>query len=279
MHVENWALLIPNISSGIYAKMAYGVEQVARERGVNLIFCSFGQDLEKQNEYIQRLMLNRVSGFIIVPAVTHNVQENIVTYSSLLHAHIPFVFCNRDVEGIPAPVIKSNDFYGGYIGTKYLLERNYRKIVYLAPQRYRTSCERCQGYISALLEKGVEIDRSQILISERDTPQMSAEALLHKIEQGDEVDAVFCFDDETALYATRALQDKGIRIPQQIALIGYNNTDVCHTTEPQLTSIAYKSEDIGRMAAHVLSKMIDGHEVPQFSYYLVNPVIIERGSC
>lgn len=116
--------------------------------------------------------------------VARNVLENIGLYRSLCRSQIPFVFCNRDVEGICAPIVKSNDYYGGYIATGHLLQRGYQHIAFIARQRYRTSIDRCQGYISALLQWNVPIDRQKILLMEDSPIPQTCQALLERMDAG-----------------------------------------------------------------------------------------------
>lgn len=278
-NVENWCLIVPDITEAIYASLAGGVESSARERGANVILCNSENSAEKQAEYIARLSLAGIAGFIIVPVVTKNATENIGLYRSLSQSKIPFVFCNRDVEGVSAPIVKSNDFYGGYIATLYLLDRGYKNIAYLARHRYRTSIDRCQGYISALQERNISIERKHILMGDDGTLGDCYTQMRDLLDMETHVDAVLCFNDYIAMEVMRAVQDVGLRIPEDIGIIGYDNIDACASTVPPLTSVAYKTLDIGKMAARVLGKMIEGGEKEGFAYYLMQPEVVVRASC
>ena len=277
-NAENWCLIVPDISEGIYAGLASGVESGASLRGANVILCNSESNAEKQAEYIERLILAGIDGFIIVPVVARNVLENIGLYRSLCRSQIPFVFCNRDVEGICAPIVKSNDYYGGYIATGHLLQRGYQHIAFIARQRYRTSIDRCQGYISALLQWNVPIDRQKILLMEDSPIPQTCQTLLERMDAGMAVDAVFCFNDYHALELMRQLHARGMRVPEDIAIVGYDNIDLCAAASPPLTSVVYKTYDVGKMAARVLGKLLDGKPSDGFAYYLMQPEIVERAS-
>lgn len=276
---ENWCLIVPDISEAIYAGLASGVESAAKERNANVILCNSESNAEKQAEYIERLILAGIDGFLIVPAITRNVTENISLYRSLCRSNIPFVFCNRDVEGVTAPIIKSNDFYGGYIATLHLIDQGYRNIAFLARQRYRTSVDRCQGYISALQQRGIEIDRKRILMLDHQTVEDCGAELLRLLDEGVCMDAVFCFNDSIALEVMRRLQERGVRIPEDMGILGYDNIDACQLAHPPLTTVSYKTVDIGRMAARVLGKLLDEGGKEGFAYYLMQPEIVVRDSC
>lgn len=279
VNAENWCLIVPDISESIYAQMASGVESEARERNANVIICNSESDAKKQAEYIERLIYAGIAGFIIVPVVTRNVLENIELYRSLCRARIPFVFCNRDVEGVFAPVVKSNDYYGGYVATLHLIRQGYRHIAFLARTRYRTSIDRCQGYISALQQSSVEINRQLILLQTDGSYAEACNALIQRLQEGVEMDAVFCFNDYIAVKLIQALNEHGYRVPEDIAIIGYDNISSCAATTPTLTSMSYKSNDVGKMAAHVLGKILDGKSRDAFEYYLIQPELVVRSSC
>lgn len=153
--VENWGVIVPSISEDIYSLLTRGIENIACRHGANIILCNSDNNPEKQRCYIERLLLSGVSGFIIVPIISYNVEVSNILYGTLLKSNIPFVLCNRSVEGIHAPTVRSNDFYGGYIATKHLISKGYRSIAYIAETMYSVSIERCQGYISALNGKGI----------------------------------------------------------------------------------------------------------------------------
>ena len=86
----------------------------------NLILCNFDHSLEKQTQYIRRLLLTGVDGIIIVPVLREHIQETKQPYSVMMDAKRPIVFCNMALDGIRAPIVVSNGFFGGYLATKHL---------------------------------------------------------------------------------------------------------------------------------------------------------------
>lgn len=278
-NAENWCLIVPNITETIYNQLASGVGSVARDRNANVIVCSAENSAEKQMELIKRLVMASVDGFIIVPAITTSAEENIGLYRSLRKSKIPFVFCNRDVEGVFAPIVKSNDFYGGYIATLHLIDHGYQNIAYLTRQYYRSSVDRCQGYVSALQHRNIEIERRRILMPSESRVQDCGERLNGLLRSNIPVDAVFCFNDSIAMEAMEVIRARGYRISEDIGVIGYDNLDICDGLEPPLTSVAYQIVDIGKMAARVLGKHIDGKAPEGFAYYLMEPEVIAKASC
>ena len=278
--VENWGVIVPSISEDIYSLLTRGIENIACRHGANIILCNSDNNPEKQRCYIERLLLSGVSGFIIVPIISYNVEVSNILYGTLLKSNIPFVLCNRSVEGIHAPTVRSNDFYGGYIATKHLISKGYRSIAYIAETMYSVSIERCQGYISALMEKGYEIDRRMIVIPYEDQKCASYNNMKKLLQGEKKPDAVFCFNDKVAVDVCRAVQDMGMSVSKDVGIIGYDNNIYASMNHPPITSVSFKSLEIGEKSAEILVKLIIGEKLnSNFNEYLYQPTIVERESC
>lgn len=279
-YVDNWCVIVPSIMGDIYPSLIQGIENIAQKYGTNIILCNSDNDADKQERYIRRLLVSGVSGFIIVPIISETIELSYRLYGTLLDSKIPFVFCNRGVEGIRAPLVKSNDFYGGYIATKHLLKKGYRRIAYMARPKYQTSVERCQGYISALLEEGIEIDRHLIVMSQQGDGETCFQLAKKLLQEVNAPDAFFCFNDNVAHDVCRAVQSCGLKISEEVGIIGYDNIASAASAVPPITSMAYKSVEIGEKAANILANRIKGIDPgSNFDYYLFQPSIVERESC
>lgn len=278
--VDNWCVIVPNVMEDIYPSLIRGIENVGARVGANIILCNSDNDADKQERYIRRLLVSGVAGFIIVPVISDSIETSYRLYGTLLDANIPFVFCNRSVEGVKAPLVKSNDFYGGYIATKLLLSKGYRKISYLAKKKYQTSAERCQGYISALLEWGLKIDRRLIILPRENEDIDCYQAAKKIIADNNCPDAIFCFNDYVAQEVCKAVIACGKKVSDDIGIIGYDNITSVASFLPSISSVAYKSVEIGEMAAGILADSISGKDPgSNFDSYLFQPIIVERESC
>lgn len=277
-NVKTWCLIVPDISVDVYAKLALGVERAAQEFQANVILYNSGHDIEKQSDYIERLLLSGVDGFIIVPVITTKIEKIGKLYHSLVNSQVPFVFCNRDIEGVHVPIVKSNDFYGAYLATKHLIRKGYRNIAFVSDQRYRTSIDRCQGYVSALQDANLPVERKRIVMPESEQ-EKDYDVLFRKLFHAQvPLDAIFCFNDSVGCEAVRYICASGLAVSDDIGIIGYDNSDACRSVEPALTSVSYRAEEIGRVAATILEEGIE-HRKDGFNYYLIEPHIVERRSC
>jgi DNA-binding LacI/PurR family transcriptional regulator len=276
----SWGMIVRDVRVGFYADLVRGVENVAQSHGVNIILCNSDSDFEKQEQYIKRMSNFGISGLIISPVVGPDMTKNYRLYCQLTELKIPYVFCNRNAEGINAPVVTTNDYYGGYIATKHLLEKGYRNIAYIAYQKFRTSVDRFQGYVTALLEHGVKINRDIIAIEDKSQTQPSGyEAMQKFLASGQKVDAVFCFNDNVAQGAYQAIAEAGLAVSDDIGVVGYDDSDICEKSTPTLTSVTLNNLVIGTKAAEVLYKQMNQENLSDFEFYLFQPDLVVRESC
>jgi DNA-binding LacI/PurR family transcriptional regulator len=280
VHKGNWGVIVPDVAKEFYSKVVRGVENVAQRYGINLILCNSDYDFDKQEQYIKRLNHSGVSGIILVPIISKGIGDSNRLQNQLTELKVPFVFCTRNAEGINAPVISSNNFYGGYIATKHLLEMGYRNIANVSQYKNRTNLERSQGYIAALQEYQIEVNRKIIRFDDKSqAPLLGYEAMKKLLASGEIVDAVFCTSDDLIQGIYKAIAEAGLTVSDDIGVVGYNGSDLCEKLIPALTSIAFKNLEIGSRAAEVLYKQINGEPLTEFELYLFQPDLVVRDSC
>lgn len=277
---DNWCIIVPNIVDPIYSGLVSGISKIAQKRNANIILCNSDNDSSKQEKYIRRLLVSGVAGFIIVPVITDDLAENYRLYNNLIRSNVPFIFCNRSVDGVIAPVVTSNDFYGGYIATKHLIDNGYKKVAFVSKHKYRTSMDRCQGYMSALLENNIEINRRRIIIPASEKQPIDYCQETRKLLEKGEIDAIFCFNDSIAIQIADVVKSVGLKISDDVGIIGYDNIEACKSYNPPLSSVSYKIAEIGEKAADVLCDLCYEKKAPsRFEYYLFQPDVIPRESC
>lgn len=278
----NWGVIVPNIMESIYPSMVRGIENIAQKNEFTITLCNSDNSVKKQERYVQQLIRSGAAGIIIVPVITDDPRKIYALYEQLYKVQMPLVFCNRNVPKIDVPFVTSNSFYGGYLATKHLVGRGYQHIAYISRENYCTSMERCQGYLAALVEAGLEIDRHIIVLhgkencSNEEAGYMEMNRLL-AVDSA--IDAVFCFNDYVARGVITAVREHGLRVSEDIGIIGYDNEIFCEIMEPPMTSVSYHNMEIGQKAGELLCDMIQKKEMPEFKYYLYEPEVVERRSC
>lgn len=269
--ISCWGVILPNVVKEVYPEMLSGIESFASVHNRNTIICNSDNDSEKEYNNIVRLIRSDVKGFIITPYISNNVDYRV--YNLLIKNEIPFVFCNRQIDGIRMPFVGNNGFYGGYIATRRLVATGARKIAFISEKRYASSIQRYSGYCAGLESRDIELDENLVLLGYNDKQQIVKLILQHRPE------AIFAFNDTVASVVYSILVDNKITVGKDISLIGYDNSSICNLLPVKLTSVSHKSFEIGYHAANVLYQMQNEKKYPEIDVKLFLPEIVERDSC
>lgn len=275
-NVISWGVILPDITRNTYPGILRGVEDVASQHNINVVICNTDNNSEKQTSYINKLIEADVKGLIIVPAI---VGSDVLSFERLQGQNIPFVFCNRDVNGVNVPKVISNSFYGGYIATRHLIQCGYQKIAYVSHLMYSVSLERYQGYLSALTEAGMETKDDYVIFEDSFRGKAGYESAQKILSRQPRPDAIFAFNDHTAEGVYEAITETGLNVGADIGLVGYDNTDICERLPVKLTSVKFKTYEIGSKAAELLLAIMRGENIPQNKTVILQPALVVRDSC
>ena len=278
--VMNIGVLVPNIMHDTYPGILRGIQDVMQKQSVNVVISNTDNDYVKQQSSIRRLKNSHVDGLLVVPAILNGELMQEQFFNEFQTLGIPLVFCNRGISGIDAPVVCSNNYYGGYLATRHLLERGYDKIAYLSVLHYQTSMARYYGYMAALWERGLSFDETLVRsIPEHSRVEIGYRLMKELLDSNTPVNGVFCFNDQLACGAINAIHESGLRVSDDIGVIGYDNTALCNVPSEPLTSVSFKKYEIGRKAAELLLQMIRNPEQTISREIVFCPEISVRQSC
>lgn len=276
---SNWGIILPNITTDTYPEIIRAVEDVCSEVGINLIICNTDNSIEKQEKYIKQLTDSNVSGIVIVPAIESPFASK-KGFEILKENNIKFVFCNRGVEGFRAPKVVSNDFYGGSIATRHLFANGWKRPAYISKPFYPVSEQRYNGYLNALYEQGIQFNEKLIKFEENFYVERSGyEAMKSLLELPEPPDSVFCFNDVIAEGVYLAIEERGIRAGAEIGVVGYDDSRICESLNPKLTSVRFPKYEIGKRAAEILLRLTCGEEITENYSIVMQPELVIRESC
>ena len=277
--IDNWGLILPNIAKDSYPELVRAVEDVCCASMINLIICNTDNDSQKEYRYMQKLMNSNVSGIIIVPTVNNVLLDG---YRELKDHGIKYVFCNRRVEGLNAPKVVGNDFYGSNLVTKYLLSKGWKKPAYISVPYYSTSEQRYIGYQSALCENNIPLREEYVIFSEtagKSHKKRGYEMMKQLLALPEPPDSVVCFNDMLAVGVYQALEEAGLMPGKDIGVVGYDNTHISAELPVRLTTVRFPSYEIGKKACEILLDMVNGVEYKENHTVIFQPELIIRDSC
>jgi len=270
---KSLGLIIPDITNPFFPVLARGVEDAANDHGYNVIFCNTDNNLRKEELYFEMLQEKMVDGIIFTVASQHTSLDPVIN-----RINIPIVSVDRKIEGIKEEAIVKVDNEGGaFDAVCYLIERGYKAIYHIAgPMSIWTSTERYRGYLRAHKEKDVEVLVDHIMEGEFTTEwgyEAAKKLILNKVK----FDSILCGNDLIALGVYKAFHELGINIPEDIAVVGYDDIYMAGMLVPELTTVRQPAYEMGYKAAELVIKYIN-HEVINKHDYELKTEFIVRGS-
>lgn len=266
-------MLITQSTNPFFAEIVDGVESYCYRQGYTLILCNTGGLVDKQRDYIRMLAGKRVDGLLVVCS---DLDEEL---REMLDGHpdIPKVVMDWGPETSRADKIIDNSEEGGYLATRYLLDHGHTDIACLSGHFEKVVCqERIAGCKRALAEEGLTLPDEWLLEGnfECDTAVIAADKIMAMDKRPT---AVFCFNDIMALGFISRLQEKGIRVPEDISVVGYDNIELSPYFSPPLTTVHQPKRRLGKNAVEILLERIKNksHAKQVFEMF---PEIIERST-
>lgn len=261
--------VVPHLSHTFNVQMLLGVESSLKAEGYQLIFCNSEGDLQSEDRLLRLLEAEGMAGCIVEPVYAEAGERVLRDWSA---KGFPFVMLDRYVTGVDADVVASDHFAGGYAVVRHLIDQGFCDILYLArePLHLTSIVERLQGYRSAMTDAGLT-PRAPFVIagtSERGliqhhgsfTPEETeaVNTIVNLLQGPARPEAIVAVNDLHALLVMEAARRLGLTIPDDIALVGFDDMDFAARCTPPLTTVAQESFQLGVEAAHLLLMRIRG---------------------
>lgn len=245
------ALILPDHSNPFFAQAARGAQEQVRQQDYSLITCNTDEEPDQEAFYISSLLQRKVDGVIIAP--TEEGRKNL---EAMVEAQTPFVVIDRYVEDLPVDQVFSDNKEGGYKATEHLIHLGHKRIGLLVGiPRLTPIIDRTEGYRQALQANGVEVDENLLSdgCSQIEEGYLAMESLLAI----NRLTAVFSTNNMMTLGALRCLKENGVRCPEEISLVGFDDAEWATSISPSLTVVAQQPYEMGFMAAELLFAAID----------------------
>lgn len=248
-------VIIPEIAHFFFSAVISGIEDIAHDAGYHVIITQSNESFEREVMNTKALFNSRVDGILMsVSRETKNYEH----LQSLLDYEIPLVFFDRIVDSLNACKVIVNDEQGAYEATTHLIEQGCYRIAHLAgPQNLAISKNRLNGYKAALADNRYMIDENLIKVCGLGTFE-EAESITNEIlEYRFPPDAIFANNDVAAYGAMMAIRKKKLRIPEDIAIVGFSNWRFSSLIQPALSSVTQPGFKMGQEATRLLMKQIN----------------------
>lgn len=259
-------VIVPRLNSYFMSSVIAGMEQVATAEGYNLIISQSSESVAKEMANVTTMFNSRVDGLL---ASLSYETENIDHFEPFTSKGIPLIFFDRIKEHPQCMGIKIDNYKAAYEATHHLLQQGCRRIMHIGGNPISLVYEeRLRGYKRALSDHKIPIDQKLVLTMNM-SEEAGIEAAEHILKMKHRPDAVFSANDACAIHCMLTLKKAGMRIPDDIAFIGFNNDPMCKVVEPNLTTVNYPGYAMGEAAATQLINHLNGISVLEATNIIV----------
>jgi LacI family transcriptional regulator len=266
-------VIIPDVVHYFFSTVISGIEDVLYERDYNMILCQSNEMWEQEVKNIKTLLSSRVDGILASVAKTTSDFRH---YQSILDKDIPLVFFDRAVEDLKTDSVVIDDETGAYKAVNHLLRTGKKRIIHLAgPEHLNIARNRLNGYLKAMKEYRLTPTEAEIIkCDDIDSAEKIIPELLMRTPRPE---AFFAVNDLTAAETLMIIKRHGLKIPEDIAVVGFTNSQIATLTDPGLTSVDQKGYEMGQIAARLMLDRIEHPGNPIQNKVITSELVI-RGS-
>ncbi len=269
-------VIVPHINRHFFSSVISGIEEVAYKRGFTVTISQSNDNLEKEDKIAHTLFANRFDGLILSIGMETTTFDHLKLFSD---RNIPLVFFDRVVDEIKAHKIVVDDFGGSYQATKHLIKQGAKNIAHIGgPLNLKIYKNRQDGFCQAIKDTGLKLDESYIINNSLTRAEGTA-AIKELFANEKKPDAIFCANDTTALSVIIYLQGIGIKVPDDILIVGFSNEPFSEVVTPSISTIKQPGFLMGQKAAELLVNQINNKkEKPVFETITMPIELIIRNS-
>ncbi|BCJ69335.1 LacI family DNA-binding transcriptional regulator [Polymorphospora rubra] len=270
------AIVVLDVANPFFTDVVHGAEQVIEEAGAMLIVCNSGEDSARERRHLELLEEQRVRGVLITP-VAHGVQPNL---ERLHNRGIPVVLVDRGSGQASRCSVAVDDLLGGRLAMEHLLDQGHRRIAYAGgPFSIPQVADRHAGAAAALTERAVATELHVASTGSLTVAagRRAAEELL-TLPAGHRPTAVICANDLIALGVLQQLTERGLRVPDDVAIVGYDDIEFAGAAAVPLSSVRQPREQLGRTAALLLLEEAEADLVHRHRHVVFQPELVVRRS-
>jgi LacI family transcriptional regulator len=265
-------VLIPDITNPLFPPILRGIEDRLDEAGYTALIVNTDNDAERERVYVETMRARQVDGFI---SATARLDREL---AALAGGGTPLVLVNRSLEDGSVPAVTVDDRQGISLAVAHVVQLGHRRIGHVAgPQNLSTGHRRHVGFIEAMREAGLDAPSQLIRFGAFFTEEEGARAFGELLDASPDITAIVAGNDLMAIGCYDVLEERGLRCPNDVSIVGFNDMPFVDKLRPPLTSVRIPQREIGNVAADLLLEQL-GESSPPASEILLEPALIVRGS-
>jgi LacI family transcriptional regulator len=267
-------VIVPDLMHSYFAEILHGIGEIARATKFQIVIGNSEENVAREMSEVEALR-SRTDGLIIAPCIP---QAKAAAYKRMIDEGANIVLIDRTLDGLDCPMVSTDDVDVGLLATEHLIRLGHRRIGHLRGTTTSTSKRRLEGYKQALQKNGIAVDKS--LICECGLMESDGyRAMKEWFDKGDVPTAIFAVNDPTAIGAMQAMEEAGIRIGEEIAIVGGGNIHYGDMLRVPLTTVSWSRGEMGRSAARLLIQLIEEKFDVMGQKIILSPSLVIRQSC
>lgn len=251
-------VVVPEIAHKFFSSAIAGIQEVVLDKGYNVLICQSNESAEREKQVVSELVSTYVDGIIM--SLAHD-STNLAHVKAAQESGIPVVLFDRTSKELNCSKVVIDHQKAAYYAVKHLIEQGCKRIAHLSGARtLNISQARIRGYLQAIRKFKLQEDDALIIengYNTARTPELIRELFSRELVP----DGISCFNDDVAVVVVRTLKQLGVRVPQDVKVIGFNNEPVCEIVEPELSTVDHPSRKMGEEAARLFLRQIDNMAV------------------
>ncbi|WP_050183805.1 GntR family transcriptional regulator [Domibacillus robiginosus] len=256
---KNIALITTYISDYIFPSIIRGAESVLSEQGYHVTLFSTNNNHQTEREILEKILSGSFDGVIVEPTKSAFSNPNLNYYLNLERQNIPYVMINAYYDELEPLYVAIDDERGGFLQTEFLIKQGYRNIAGFFKTDDIQGVKRMKGFLKAHRKYRIPIEPQNMITyyteEKESKPAHELEQLLGQQGNG-APDALVCYNDELALSLLNILRERDLHVPEDIAIVGYDNSFLAEVSEVKLTTITHPKSDLGREAARLILELV-----------------------
>lgn len=269
-------LVVPDLLHPFFAEIAKALSSALGERGYSLIISSSEENPELEQKEIDQLMARRLDGLVVA-----SCGNDLLSFQRLEKHGVPYVLIDRAFPGLAANYVGIDDEAAGRIATEHLIDQGCKRIAHIRGRENATGVGRFEGYRKTLLRHGMDYSPSLVIsryLVDIESMRLGAEAMRLLLKQRPRPDGVFAYNDPLAIGAMHAILEAGLRLPEDIALIGCGNLHYDPFLRVPLSSVDQNNCQTGEQTAKILLSILDSKVPMQPKSIILEPSLVARAS-
>ncbi|WP_224485169.1 LacI family DNA-binding transcriptional regulator [Robertkochia aurantiaca] len=258
---KNIGIILPEIVHYFFSSVITGIERYATEKGYNVIVCISNESFDKEVINMEMLANGSIDGFIMSLSRGTERKQDFHHIKEVINQGMPVVLIDRVTDEVECDKVIIDDFHGAYSAVSYLAEQGRKRIALITMPDYMSVGRlRMEGYKKALEDAGLEYDPELVLRMEDFYENFEA---IEKVIKERKADAVFAVTEFFAVSAMKMAQKEGIKVPEELSVIGFTDGIISISSSPSLTTVSQHGEEIGEKAAHLLIERLENENMAE----------------